>query len=150
MKPDLALGLEVLAGRSRESHVSRKEIELEKAAQIAAIKAEDEQITSVARNVLREKLLTTIPTHCARADASKPSKSSPGGVNSIQRRITLLLKMASWLSSAMSKLRKCCASSKRILAPCRLGNWHYQTHRSLSLRVPHSVLSKSATNSKRS
>ena len=42
--------------------------------------------------------------------------------------------MASWLSSAMSKLRKCCASSKRISAPCRLANWRYQTHRGLSLR----------------
>ena len=38
-----------------------KEVELEKATQIAAIKAEDEQITAVARNVMREKLFGAHP-----------------------------------------------------------------------------------------
>jgi zinc protease len=61
MKPDLALGLEVLADVLENPTFPEKEVELEKAAQIAAIKAEDEQITSVARNVLREKLFDTHP-----------------------------------------------------------------------------------------
>ena len=61
MKPDLALGLEVLADVLENPTFPEKEIELEKAAQIAAIKAEDEQITSVARNVLREKLFDNHP-----------------------------------------------------------------------------------------
>ena len=69
MKPDLALGLEVLADVLENPTFPEKEIELEKAAQIAAIKAEDEQITSVARNVLREKLFDSHPTRCARAGA---------------------------------------------------------------------------------
>ena len=56
MKPDLALGLAVLADVLENPIFPEKEVELEKAAQIAGIKAEDEQITSVARNVLREKL----------------------------------------------------------------------------------------------
>ena len=61
MKPDLALGLEVLADILENPTFPEKEVELEKAAQIAAIKAEDEQITSVARNVLREKLFDKHP-----------------------------------------------------------------------------------------
>lgn len=61
MKPDLALGLEVLADALDNPTFPEKEVELEKAAQIAAIKAEDEQITSVARNVLREKLFNNHP-----------------------------------------------------------------------------------------
>ena len=61
MKPDLALGLEVLADVLENPTFPEKEMDLEKAAQIAAIKAEDEQITSVARNVLREKLFENHP-----------------------------------------------------------------------------------------
>ncbi len=61
MKPDLALGLEVLADVLENPTFPEREVELEKAAQIAAIKAEDEQITSVARNVLREKLFDSHP-----------------------------------------------------------------------------------------
>jgi zinc protease len=61
MKPDLALGLEVLADVLQNPTFPDKEVELEKAAQIAAIKAEDEQITAVARNVMREKLFGSHP-----------------------------------------------------------------------------------------
>jgi zinc protease len=61
MKPDLALGLDILADVLQNSVFPEKEVELEKAAQIAAIKAEDEQITAVARNVLREKLFAGHP-----------------------------------------------------------------------------------------
>ena len=61
MKPDLALGLDVLADVLQNPTFPEKEVELEKAAQIAAIKAEDEQITAVAKNVMREKLFGAHP-----------------------------------------------------------------------------------------
>ena len=61
MKPDLALGLEVLADVLQNPTFPEQEVALEKAAQIAAIKAEDEQITAVARNVMREKLFGAHP-----------------------------------------------------------------------------------------
>lgn len=61
MKPDLGLGLDVLADVLQNPVFPESEVELEKAAQIAAIKAEDEQITAVARNVLREKLFSDHP-----------------------------------------------------------------------------------------
>jgi zinc protease len=61
MKPDLALGLEVLADVLQNPTFPEEEVALEKAAQIAAIKAEDEQITAVAKNVMREKLFGSHP-----------------------------------------------------------------------------------------
>jgi zinc protease len=61
MKPDLALGLDVLADVLQNPTFPENEVELEKAAQIAAIKAEDEQITAVAKNIMREKLFGTHP-----------------------------------------------------------------------------------------
>ena len=61
MKPDLALGLDVLGDVLQNPTFPEKEVELEKATQIAAIKAEDEQITAVAKNVMREKLFGTHP-----------------------------------------------------------------------------------------
>ena len=61
MKPDLALGLDILADILQNPVFPEKGVELEKAAQIAAIKAEDEQITAVARNVLRERLFNNHP-----------------------------------------------------------------------------------------
>lgn len=61
MKPDLALGLDVLADVLQNPVFPEKEVELEKAAQMAAVKAENEQITAVARNLLREKLFENHP-----------------------------------------------------------------------------------------
>ena len=61
MKPDLALGLDVLADVLQNPTFPEKEVELEKATQIAAIKAEEEQITAVAKNVMREKLFGSHP-----------------------------------------------------------------------------------------
>ena len=60
MKPNLALGLNVLAD-ILQNPIFPEEVALEKAAQIAAIKAEDEQITTVARNIMREKLFGKHP-----------------------------------------------------------------------------------------
>lgn len=61
MKPDLALGLDVVADVLQHPTFPEAEVELEKQAQIAGIKAENEQITAVARNAAREKLFGTHP-----------------------------------------------------------------------------------------
>ncbi|MFZ4681571.1 MAG: M16 family metallopeptidase [Terrimicrobiaceae bacterium] len=61
MKPDLGLGLDLLADVVKNPSFPAAEVELEKKAQLAAIKAEDEQITAVARNTTREKLFGSHP-----------------------------------------------------------------------------------------
>lgn len=61
LKPDLALGLDILADVVQNPSFPEAEVALEKAAQIAAIKAEEEQITAVARNTAREKLFGAHP-----------------------------------------------------------------------------------------
>ncbi len=61
MKPDLGLGLEILADVLLNPVFPEAEVELEKSTQIAGIKAEDEQVTAVARNAAREKLFGTHP-----------------------------------------------------------------------------------------
>lgn len=61
MKPDLALGLDIIADVLRNPIFPQAEVDLEKKAQLAAIKAEDEQITAVARNTAREKLFGSHP-----------------------------------------------------------------------------------------
>jgi zinc protease len=61
MKPDLGLGLDLLADVLRNPVFPDKEVSLEKGAQLAAIKVEDEQITAVARNTAREKLFGKHP-----------------------------------------------------------------------------------------
>ena len=76
MKPDLSLGLNVLADVLQNPTFPDQEVELEKAAQIAAIKAEEEQITAVARNVMREKLFGTHPYALRGAGASNRSERS--------------------------------------------------------------------------
>lgn len=61
MKPDLGLGLDVLGDVLLNPAFPEAEVELEKQTQIAAIKAENEQITAVARNTAREKLFGAHP-----------------------------------------------------------------------------------------
>jgi len=61
MKPDLALGLDILADVLLNPTFPDREVGLEKTTQLAGIKAEDEQPTSVARNLLRERLFGTHP-----------------------------------------------------------------------------------------
>jgi zinc protease len=61
MKPDLKLGLDILADVLQHPTFPAAEVELEKQAQIAGIKAENEQITAVARNTAREKLFGDHP-----------------------------------------------------------------------------------------
>ncbi|MDX2079164.1 MAG: pitrilysin family protein [Terrimicrobiaceae bacterium] len=56
MSPDLGKGIEILADVLKNPTFPEREVELEKASLIAAIKAEEEQPTAVARNLLRSKL----------------------------------------------------------------------------------------------
>jgi zinc protease len=61
MSPDLALGVELLADVLLNPTFPEREVELEKRTQLAGIKADDEQITSVARNLVRENLFGEHP-----------------------------------------------------------------------------------------
>jgi zinc protease len=56
MKPDAATGLELLADVLLNPAFPDKEIALEKQFQIASIKAEDEEVTTTARNLMRAAL----------------------------------------------------------------------------------------------
>ena len=56
MKPDMRLGLDILADVLARANFPDAEIAREKEDQIAALKAEDEQITSVARNAMRRAI----------------------------------------------------------------------------------------------
>ena len=56
MRPDLDLGLGILADVLLNASLPAEVIEREQAVQTAAIKAEDEHLTSVARNLLRAKM----------------------------------------------------------------------------------------------
>ncbi len=61
MQPDLDLGLDILSDVLLHASLPAEVIEREKAVQIAAIKAEDEHLTSVARNLLRSKMFGSHP-----------------------------------------------------------------------------------------
>lgn len=61
MVPDLRLGLELLADVLLNATFPKEEIEREKEDQIAALKAEDEQITAIARNAMRRAVFGAHP-----------------------------------------------------------------------------------------
>jgi zinc protease len=61
MRPDLKLGVDILADVLLNPTFPEREVELEKSTQIAGIKADEEQVTSVARNLVRENLFGTHP-----------------------------------------------------------------------------------------
>jgi zinc protease len=61
LEPDLALAMELVADVVRNSTFPGKEVEREKEVQLATIKADDEEMTSVARNVLRSQLFGNHP-----------------------------------------------------------------------------------------
>lgn len=61
LKPDLSMGLDLLADVVMNPSFPEDEVELEKQTQIAGIKAEEEQVTMVARNLLRERLFGNHP-----------------------------------------------------------------------------------------
>jgi len=61
MRPDLKLGVDILADVLLNPTFPEREVELEKRTQIAGIKADEEQVTSVARNLVRENLFGSHP-----------------------------------------------------------------------------------------
>jgi zinc protease len=61
MQPDLHLGLEILSDTLLNSTLPEKAIAREKEVQLASLKAEEEEMTSVARNLLRSNLLAGHP-----------------------------------------------------------------------------------------
>lgn len=61
MAPDVELGMDALADMIRQPAFDPGEIETERASLLAAIKAEDEQITSAARNLTREAFFGSHP-----------------------------------------------------------------------------------------
>lgn len=56
MKADFALGMQILSDVVSNATFPESEVALEKDSQLAAIKAEDDQITAVARNLLKPRL----------------------------------------------------------------------------------------------
>jgi zinc protease len=75
MKPDVKLGLELLSDVLLNATFPEKAIAREKEIQIAGIKQEDEQLTSVARNIMRQALFPQHPY----------ALRSNGSVESVQR-----------------------------------------------------------------
>jgi len=61
MSPDLALGVEVLSDILLNPTFPEREVELERRTQLAGIKADEEQVTSVARNLVRQNLFGSHP-----------------------------------------------------------------------------------------
>ena len=72
MKPDLKTGADLLADVLLNANFPEKAIEREKQVQLAGIKQEDEQLTMVARNILRQALFTDHP-YALRANGSADS-----------------------------------------------------------------------------
>jgi zinc protease len=72
MKPDLKTGADLLADVLLNANFPEKAIEREKQVQLAGIKQEDEQLTMVARNILRQALFTDHP-YALRANGSAAS-----------------------------------------------------------------------------
>ena len=60
-KPDLKLGADILSDVLLNATMPEKAITREKEVQIAGIKEEDEKLTAVARNIMREALFTKHP-----------------------------------------------------------------------------------------
>src|SRR2546430_17629447 len=61
MKPDVKLGLDLLSDVLLNATFPEKAIAREKEIQLAAIRQEEEQLTSVARNIMRQALFSQHP-----------------------------------------------------------------------------------------
>lgn len=90
MKPDLARGLEVLADVLENPTLPAEELETERSAQIAAIKAEADEPTKIARDLLRQKLFPNHP-YALRGSGSVDSvtKLTAGDLRALQERLTV-------------------------------------------------------------
>jgi zinc protease len=72
MKPDLKTGADLLADVLLNANFPETAVEREKQVQLAGIKQEEEQLTAVARNILRQALFTDHP-YALRANGSAES-----------------------------------------------------------------------------
>jgi zinc protease len=72
MKPDLKTGVDLLADVLLNANFPEKAVAREKEVQIAGIKQEEEQLTTVARNILRQALFTDHP-YALRSNGSPES-----------------------------------------------------------------------------
>jgi zinc protease len=72
MKPDLKTGVDLLADVLLNATFPEQAVAREKQVQIAGIKQEDEQLTTVARNIMRQALFTDHP-YALRANGSAKS-----------------------------------------------------------------------------
>src|SRR5205823_5205810 len=72
MKPDLKTGVDLLADILLNANFPEKAVAREKEVQTAGIKQEEEQLTTVARNILRQALFTDHP-YALRANGSPES-----------------------------------------------------------------------------
>ena len=77
-KPDLKLGVELLSDILLNATMPEKAVTREKEVQIAGIKQEEEQLTTVARNILRQALFPQHP-YALRAN---------GSVDAVQKRLS--------------------------------------------------------------
>ncbi|MDP9186201.1 MAG: insulinase family protein, partial [Verrucomicrobiota bacterium] len=72
MKPDLKTGVDLLADVLLNANFPEKAVAREKEVQIAGVRQEEEQLTTVARNILRQALFTDHP-YALRANGSAES-----------------------------------------------------------------------------
>lgn len=86
MKPDLKLGIELLADVLLNPSFPANEVELEKKSQIASIKADEDQPTTIARNTLREGLFGTHPYALrSKGTAETTASLTPAQLTQFQR-----------------------------------------------------------------
>lgn len=86
MRPDVDLGLEILADVLLHPTFPEREVTIERQAQLASIKAEEDQITAMARNLLRERLFGDHP-YALRATGSAEAVATlqPGDLEKFHR-----------------------------------------------------------------
>src|SRR5207245_6296877 len=72
MKPDVKTGVDLLADVLLNANFPEKAVAREKEVQIAGVKQEEEQLTTVARNILRQALFTDHP-YALRSNGSPES-----------------------------------------------------------------------------
>ncbi len=77
MQPETSHGLDLLADILLNANFPAESLERERSVQVAAIKAEDEHVTSLARNLLREKMFGDHP-YALRSSGSPEALASLG------------------------------------------------------------------------
>jgi zinc protease len=88
MKGDLALGMGILADVVANASFPSQEVAREKESQLAAIKAEDDQITAVARNLLKPRLYGSHPYGLRSTGSPETvSKLTPDDLKSLRDRV---------------------------------------------------------------